>query len=253
MALRQHLATIEGLAEPMLGFRLLLLECPALAESALPGQFVMAGAGEGYDPYLRVPLPIHRFHEGGIALLFRSSRPGHSWLGTRHTGDTLDLLGPGGAGFTLPAGSANVAVICQGTGVAPLVGVLDRVSGPAQFILGAATETQAYPRELLPTDVEYAPYVGIGSNDAFWKAVTDACRWANHVCAAGPTPFYRRLQRVWETTRLRPPPEALQVWVKADMACGSGTCDSCLVETRRGPRRACTDGPVFNLVDLVLE
>lgn len=250
--MKQHLAVIEGSADPMPGFRLLLLECPTLAESARPGQFVMARAGSGYDPYLRTPLSIHRFRAGGIALLFRPSAPHLAWLDALRPGDRLDLLGPGGAGFALPAGSANVAIICQGTALAPVVGILDRVSGPAQFILGAATPSQAYPRELLPAEVEYAPHVGIALGDAFWEAVTGACRWANHVYAAGTTPFYRQLWRVWESTRLRPPPEALQVWVEANMACGQGICESCLVETRRGPRHACTDGPAFNLADLVL-
>lgn len=252
-ALKQHLATVEGSAEPMPGFRLLLLECPALAESARPGQFVMARAGEAHDPYLRLPLPIHRFREGGIALLFRPSQPGYAWLGTRHPGDVLDLLGPGGTGFALPSGVANVALICQGAALAPLVGVLDRVSGPTQLILGVATAAQAYPRELLPTDVEYAPHVGFALGDAFWQAVTGACRWANHVYAAGPTPMLRQLLRIWESTHLRPQPEACQAWVEADLACGMGVCDGCLIETRRGPRRVCTDGPAFNLIDLVLE
>jgi dihydroorotate dehydrogenase electron transfer subunit len=36
------------------------------------------------------------------------------------------------------------------------------------------------------------------------------------------------------------------------MACGMGLCNGCLIETRRGPRHICTDGPAFNLADLVL-
>jgi len=250
--LRQHLALVEGTAEPMPGFRLLILECPALAEGARPGQFVMARSGGGYDPYLRVAVPIHRFREEGIALLFRPSLPGHARLGASRPGDTVDLLGPGGAGFALPAGPAEVAIIGQGTGVAPLIGILDRVSGPAQLILGAATASQAYPRELVPVGVEFVPYIGVDTGEAFWHAVAEACRWAGHVYAAGPSPFYQQLQRVWQSTRLRPPPEALQVWVEADMACGLGVCDSCLIQTRQGPRHACVDGPAFNLSDLVL-
>ncbi|MCD6302206.1 MAG: hypothetical protein J7M15_01625 [Anaerolineae bacterium] len=43
-----------------------------------------------------------------------------------------------------------------------------------------------------------------------------------------------------------------QAWLWGDLRCGLGCCDSCLVDTRRGWRRICTDGPVFDLANLVL-
>ena len=120
--MKQHRAVVEGSAEPMPGFRLLILECPPLAGSARPGQFVMARSGETYDPYLRLPLPIHRFRERGIALLFDPSRPGSSWLGSLRPGDTLDLLGPGGVGFALPSGAAQDRHDSHGLGFQVLFG-----------------------------------------------------------------------------------------------------------------------------------
>jgi dihydroorotate dehydrogenase electron transfer subunit len=35
------------------------------------------------------------------------------------------------------------------------------------------------------------------------------------------------------------------------MPCGVGACDICPVETRQGQRHLCTDGPVFDLLELI--
>ncbi|MCX6000707.1 MAG: hypothetical protein NTU41_14300 [Chloroflexi bacterium] len=35
------------------------------------------------------------------------------------------------------------------------------------------------------------------------------------------------------------------------MGCGVGACYGCAIETKRGMRRVCLDGPVFELEDIV--
>jgi NAD(P)H-flavin reductase len=52
-------------------------------------------------------------------------------------------------------------------------------------------------------------------------------------CAAAHTPCYVSLER--------------------RMACGAGACLGCTVVTRRGNRRCCADGPVFNAEDVYFE
>ena len=78
-----YLATIQGLAQPMPGVHLLYLHGPKLAQLARPGQFVMLRCGEGLDPYARLPLPIHRLMDEGLALCFRATRPETRWLASR--------------------------------------------------------------------------------------------------------------------------------------------------------------------------
>jgi dihydroorotate dehydrogenase electron transfer subunit len=237
----------------MPGTRLLFLDCPDLAANAQPGQFVMIRCGAGYDPYLPTALPIHRLHDGGISLLFRPVDAALSWLEDRHVGDAVDLLGPAGRGFDLSGQLGSLSLIAWSMGVAPLLSILDRSLCPAQLLLIAPTQSQIYPRELLPRQVEYLPYVGQAHSQEFWQMVRRACRWGQRVFAAGPDVLYRRLREMMELTRLSAREGQAQVWIEAEQACGRGVCGACRIETRSGARHVCTDGPAFDLADLILD
>jgi hypothetical protein len=50
----------------------------------------------------------------------------------------------------------------------------------------------------------------------------------------------------------RPMPFSGQVLIRTDMPChGVGGCGVCAVQTRRGWRLACVDGPVFDLSEVI--
>jgi dihydroorotate dehydrogenase electron transfer subunit len=256
MAIKQHAATVEGNAEPMPGVRLLFLNCPALSASARAGQFVMVRCGEGFDPYLRRALPIHRFTPQGIALCFRPSDPTLAWLGARPLGSVLDILGPCGRGFDLPK-TGHISLLAQGLGIVPLLGIadvphlLDRTTLAVRLIAEVPTPGQVYPRELLPRQVEYLPFVGHDQGAAFGQAVEAACRWAERIYAVGAPTFYRDLRRVCERARLGLRPGFAQVWGEAELVCGMGLCRGCVVRTRQGRKHACLDGPAFDLADML--
>jgi dihydroorotate dehydrogenase electron transfer subunit len=44
-----------------------------------------------------------------------------------------------------------------------------------------------------------------------------------------------------------------EVLVEEVMACGVGACRGCVVRTRHGYRTACSDGPVFDASEVLLE
>ena len=62
-------------------------------------------------------------------------------------------------------------------------------------------------------------------------------------------PLYQALARVAEGQWPQKPVQAL---MESPMACGAGACFSCAVETRRGVRLVCKDGPCFEMKDLAL-
>ena len=64
---------------------------------------------------------------------------------------------------------------------------------------------------------------------------------AAHAC--GPAPM---LRAVCEKS-----PVSGQISLDARMGCGFGACVGCTIQTARGPRRVCKDGPVFDKEDLL--
>jgi dihydroorotate dehydrogenase electron transfer subunit len=182
----------------------------------------------------------------------RPSSPALAALGNRRVGETLDLLGPGGRAADLPHPNGTLSLIAQGLSLGPLLSILDRTPCAAQVVTLAPTAAQVYPRELLPRHVAYAPHVGHEEQPAFWRAVAEACAWGQRLYAAGTIPFYRSLREVLGATRLGHAGTA-QVWLESEIVCGQGHCRGCVVETRRGWRRVCTDGPLFDLADLLLD
>jgi dihydroorotate dehydrogenase electron transfer subunit len=240
----------------MPGTRLLVLHCPELAGVARPGQFLMVRCGDSSDPYLRYPLPIHRFFAEGLALFFRPGGPELGWLNGRRVGDSLDLLGPLGQGFDIPIhdglahSSGALSLVSWGMGLAPLLGIVDRTTCAVRLITHVATAQQVYPRELLPRPVEFESFVGHSEEEGFWQAVGTSAHWGGRLYAAGAYGLYPRLRQLLGHGPWGLHAGMAQVWVEAEMACGRGLCQGCLVSTREGPRRACTDGPVFDLLDL---
>ena len=75
----------------------------------------------------------------------------------------------------------------------------------------------------------------------------DRYDWADQIFACGPGAM---LQALESALRLQTGRKSIQFALEARMACGLGLCHSCVVTTRRGPKRVCTEGPVFNRQDL---
>jgi len=257
MTVKQHWVSVQAVTEPLPGARLLLLHAPALSQ-AMPGQFVMARCGTGFDPYLRQAVPIHRLLDQGIGLLVRPENESLRWLASRRPGDTVDLVGPCGHGFERARSTDALAVVAQGTGWLPAAALLDAVRCPVQLLVSAPTAAQLPPRELVPTHIEYLAFVGTEDKASWLDALGEAVAWSTRLALAGPTlgaatpGLYRSVASV-----LRNSPAGLsrgraQAWLWGEIHCGLGCCDGCLVETRRGWQRICSDGPVFDLADLLL-
>lgn len=227
-----------------------MLDCPSLSAASRPGQFVMARCSTGLDPYLRYPLPIHRISQTGISLLFRPHDDALRWLGTRPIGELVSLLGPCGRGLDLPS-AGTIGLIAQGMGIAWLLSALDRTRSSVRLVLKVPTASQVYPAALLPAGVEYLPFVGARDHKAFLSAVESTAQWAQRICASGSESLYQHLRRTIEYSAPGMRRNTVFVRVEADLACGLGACQVCTVETVRGARRACVDGPFFDLAELL--
>ncbi len=143
--------------ELMPGTYLTWLESPQIASQARPGQFVMVRCGKKYS--LRRPLSVHQVDEQKekIALLYSVVGQGTQWLSQCKPGDTIDLLGPMGNGFSIDPAAQNLLLVAGGIGIAPLRFLAQEALNqgrPVTLLSGAPTATQLYPEHLLPPETK---------------------------------------------------------------------------------------------------
>lgn len=246
-------ATVVARLEAMPGIWQLYLRAASLARAAQPGQFVMALRAGGYDPYLRCAVSLHKIGSDTFAFLLDADTAAHAPLLARGIGEAIDLLGPFGRGFAIAPRTRDVLLVAEGMGIGPLVALAEQsaVAGRRVTLLAVAdARGRLYPTELLPRDVEYHGLLPEAATD-FAMLLRHSLAWADQVCAAGSWAFYRTLHTALQDDPVRARPGFVQVWHSPVVACGLGVCRACAIQTRRGILRACTDGPVFDLMDLL--
>jgi dihydroorotate dehydrogenase electron transfer subunit len=229
------------------------LKCPEVAAKTKAGQFVMVNCGEEY--ILPRPLSIHQVNNTDIALFFAVSEHGKgtNWLSRRKVGDNIDLLGPLGNGYSIRPSSQKLLLLAGGVGIAPLRCLIDKTLEQGKevtLLLGARTAIQLYPKHLLPCEIEFSIVTEDGSageKGMIIDLLPDFADGADQVFACGPTAMYRDMARRKQELKLEAKP--VQVSLEVMMGCGRGVCYGCTVETKRGLRQVCQDGPVFDLAD----
>ena len=248
------------------------IEAPHMAAAARPGQFITVRCR---DFILRRPISIHQSSpltgedsgEGEIALLFRVTGKGTFWLSQRQRGERIDILGPLGKGFAIEPKSKNLLLVAGGIGIAPLVFLIQRASSRHRITLihGASTSSQLYPfssagkrrsRHSPSHDgVQFIPVTEDGSMGHKGMAtgiLPDFLDWADQIYACGPVDMYKTMTEMsLRAKRSNLKLEKCQVSLEVRMGCGFGACYGCTINTRKGSKQVCRDGPVFELGDII--
>ena len=236
---------------------LLWLECPQIATTARPGQFVMVCCGE--ETYLRRPLSVHQVNDGKIALLFTITGKGTRWLSQSKTGDTIDILGPLGNGFRIDPATNNLLLVAGGIGIAPLRFLADAAASRKEkvtLLMGARTAIQLLPiipaPPKAPADAPFSINAVTATDDGtegFKGPVTVLIAAylgpADQVFACGPVGMYRAMAQMPELRK-----KSVQLSLEIMMGCGVGVCYGCTIKTKSGLQQVCKDGPVFELEDI---
>jgi dihydroorotate dehydrogenase electron transfer subunit len=252
--MKQVSAAVLSNEELWPGVYLQWAQAPEIANEACPGQYVMVRCGEGYDMPLRRPLSVHRISEDGrIALLFAAVGRGTEWLAQRKEGDSLDLFGPLGNGFSIAPSSKNLLLVAGGIGIAPLVALADLAVTSGQsvtLLMGDRTADRIYSEHLLPSGITSVVATEDGSagekgmvTDLLPRFVPEA----DQIYACGPLPMYRSMAGMGPELGNKP----VQALLEVVLGCGVGACLGCTVETGQGRKLVCKDGPVFDLRDIV--
>jgi dihydroorotate dehydrogenase electron transfer subunit len=277
--MKQTLCPVISNVEVMPDIHLIWIEAPNIANSVLPGQFTTVRCG---DFTLRRPFSIHQVSSREIAVLFKIAGKGSLWLSQRQTGDRIDILGPLGRGYSIEPRAKKLLLVAGGIGIAPLVFLMQYASSQHQITLihGVSAAAQLYPffsggkkrRRLspLPNGVQFVPVTedgSMGEKGLATDILPDFLDWADQVYACGPADMYEAMALTLNSPPLKGEEKTIvgeglvpsrnlklrkcQVSLEVRMGCGFGACYSCTINTKKGLKQVCRDGPVFELEDII--
>jgi len=90
-----------------------------------------------------------------------------------------------------------------------------------------------------------------------WKGMAtdilpDFLDWADQVYACGPVGMYKAMTEMsLPAKRSKLLLKKCQVSLEVRMGCGFGACYGCTINTKKGLKQVCRDGPVFELDDII--
>ncbi|MCD8220019.1 MAG: dihydroorotate dehydrogenase electron transfer subunit [Ruminococcus sp.] len=255
MSYLQTLAPIlkkESLAANIYRF---VLSCPSLVESAVPGQFIHI-----LPPSLslRRPISICEIDQkrGTLTIVFEVKGEGTRKLSELSVGNTMDVLGPLGNGFTLLPPEKHVILVGGGIGNPPMLSLAQIYRENAIAICGyrsaaAVTLQDAFrttgAETILCTDDGTAgrralvtePLQELLSNGTY-----------DMVYACGPRPMLKFVAKAAQKAHA-----LCEVSIEERIGCGIGACLVCACQLEREGKtvmgHVCKDGPVFRAEEVV--
>jgi dihydroorotate dehydrogenase electron transfer subunit len=249
------------------------LECPEIAERALPGQFAMLRIPDRCDPLLARPLAVYdtftvdgaRRHADFIYLVQGRFTTALATLGP---GAVLTAWGPLGNGFDPPP-VEHLLLVAGGIGQTALLALARERLGAncygaplrAAARAGRVTFCWGAGRAALfgavddfraaGCDVHLATLDGSAGDRGTVVDLLDRQfprgphTGSTHVACCGPEPMMEAVSR-WAAGHGL----SCDVSLEAPMACGIGICFTCVARVRDGAgwdyRRTCVEGPVFD-------
>ena len=214
-----------------------------------PGQFIHIACP---PHFLRRPISVCTCGSEAdgdlVDIVFQVRGEGTRWLAQREDGDTLDVLGLLGNGFTMTPGGRYL-LAGGGIGVPPLYGCAQFADGKAHAVLGFRSREQVILAEAFGKICEGVSLCtddgSVGAKGFVHQQVEEMLRKDNAftaVLACGPKVMLRAVAQV--AAKYGVP---CQVSMEERMACGIGACLGCAIPMADGSmKHVCKDGPVFN-------
>lgn len=242
-------------------YHLFSIETREMADRARPGQFLMIRISSQLDPLLRRPISIHARENDLVEIFFQVAGRGTEILAEKKIGDTLDIIGPLGKGFSIDERLKGRRVLCVGggRGIAPLYFLAKelRACGASPMVLYGGNTAADIP---LRTRFEEAGLSILCSTEdgsfGFKGFVTGlaAHEIEAHppafLFACGPDAMMRAASRLAESRGI-----PAEFSLESHMGCGIGACWGCVKRIRRGRQegwvKICEEGPVFPREEIV--
>ena len=200
------------------------------------GQFYMLKSA---NTFLNRPISIHDIDSEGITFLYQVKGDGTSYFSKLKRGNEINLYGPLGNYFELP--ESNLTLIGGGIGTAPLYLVAKRFK--EKYPNRKLTVYLGFTKESYETEIyeNLADEIHVDVGGIITDEVTVKDDETYFCC--GPEIMMRS---AWEKIKN----DQLYVSLESKMACGVGACLGCNIETKKGNKKVCKDGPVFKAMEV---
>ena len=241
-------ARVESQVQLADGVYSMELLAPEIASAARAGQFISVYTN---DKSKLLPRPISLCgidrERGILRIVYRVAGAGTAEFSAYRAGDSVEIMGPLGNGFTLK--DKKAILIGGGIGVPPMLELMKELSCERTAVLGYRDQ-----QLFLKDEFEACGPVCVATEDgsAGTKGnVLDAIReqgvQGEIIYACGPTPMLRAVKAYAQEKGIE-----CYISLEERMACGIGACLACVCQSKDVDshshvhnKRICKDGPVF--------
>lgn len=206
-----------------------------------PGQFIdirLSGL------FLRRPISVCDWQGSSLSIVYRSVGKGTEQMAGMKPGEALDCLSGLGNGYDVQSCPDRPVLVGGGLGIPPLYGLARRLIKAGRrpsVILGFNRAEEVFLEDRFAALGLPLSLTTVDGSAGVQGFATDALPEGAYVCACGPEAMLRAVYRKASDG---------QFSLESRMGCGFGACMGCTCQTRSGPRRLCTEGPVLSYRDV---
>ena len=240
-------------------YYLLILKAPPEVLDCRPGQFfhLLCPANDRQTPYLRRPMSIYGCfpEKGELQFLYKAIGDGTRAMSQLVPGDSFNVLGPLGSGFSIHDDWQNLLIVARGVGLATLAPLAQEAlqkgrqltaicSARSPEMLMSIDRFRTMGAEVITvTDSEGTS--GVDNLEQLIEAQIDQTG-IDVFYTCGSNRLLKLLQQLAAKHGITG-----QIALEQQMACGIGMCQCCVRSLRRNGKivheRVCKEGPVFDL------
>ena len=200
--------------------------------------------------YLRRPISVCNYEAGELTLIYKVVGKGTNLMSQMAEGTQLDVLTGLGNGFDIDHECEKPLLVGGGVGVPPLYRLTrDLIARGKEVtvVLGFNTESEIFYAEKFEeagAKVIIATADGsVGVKGFVTTAIAEGGVEADYFYSCGPLPMLKALCQSLEIDG--------EVSLEERMGCGFGICMGCSIQTTKGAKRVCKEGPVFKKEEVI--
>ena len=200
--------------------------------------------------YLRRPISVCNYEVGELTLIYKVVGKGTDLMSQMAEGTQLDVLTGLGNGCNIDHECKRPLLGGGGVGVPPLYRLTHELIARGKdvtVVLGFNTESEIFYAEKFEeagAKVIIATADGsVGIKGFVTNAIAESKVDADYFYSCGPLPMLKALCQSLEIDG--------EVSLEERLGCGFGICMGCSIQTTKGAKRVCKEGPVFKKEEVI--